>query len=772
MGSASPRAPGNLPAELVGFVGRHSELLDLEQMLTSSRLVTLVGPGGVGKTRLALHIARASQRQFPDGVWFVDISPLRDPELLAPTVAAALQLQDMSTRWAPSVLADQLASKNVLLILDNCEYLNNACAVLVDALLRRCPGLQVLATSRQPLEVAGEQLFVVRPLLVPPSDTELPLTELERCDAVALFINRAKAADPGFAVTEKNARSVIDLCRRLDGLALAIELAAARIRHMSVEQINERLDAHHEILQSGSSSLAPRQRSLRSLIRWSYDLCTPAEQTLWVRLTVFMGSFSAGAAEVVCSDDKLRRDEIMDILTGLVDKSIVSIERSSGATRYRMLETIRAFGQNRLTSAGQVRELRVRHRDFYRDHVVRSYLTWFGPGQVDLLNWITHERENMRAALDFSLGDPAEVAAGAVLGTALGGIAVLTGLVREGRRWIHRALDSLQEISAERARLLWIGGQLALEESAIDEAETMLTDSRAIAEQVGDTQAAAIAAALTGAVYVRRDELPRAMDILGTALAEVSAKDVMARAQLLEQQAVACYRLGDVDKGIALCREAIAISEAHGERWHRSEALWELSLMYWEQGEFEQSDAAARSSLRLHRLFGSRVGTAECFETLSWIASRRGEHERAARLLGAADAIWQATDITRAPQLVRHSERMREATRAALGERRFAETRRRGMRTSIADSIVFALEEKAEVPESTVRAMAQLTEREREVAELIAAGHSNKEIAAALVISHRTVEGHVEHILAKLGFSTRVQIASWLTALRADSAHR
>ncbi|MFF0499906.1 ATP-binding protein [Nocardia aobensis] len=774
MTSANEEWVGRLPAELTTFVGRRPELLDLKQAFSTSRLVTLVGPGGVGKTRLALHAATTARRAFRNGSWFVDISPLRDEELLAPTIAAALNLRDISTRWAPSVLAAQLVGKQLLLILDNCEYLSYACAVMVDALLKECPDLRVLATSRQPLDVAGEQLFVVRPLPTPiPAADGSVAADLDGYDAVTLFVDRARAADPSFALTADNARAVAELCYRVDGLPLAVELAAARIRHLSVQQILDRLDERYGILQSGSRSLAPRQRSLRSLIGWSHELCTPEEQVLWARLTVFSGSFSAEAAEAVCTDDDVPPETFLDTLAGLVDKSIVSIERHGGSrVRYRMLETIRTFGAERLSATdSERRQLRRRHQTFYCARLSRGLESWFGPGQVELMQWIAAERDNIRTAIEFSLGESGAARMGAILGASLGGVGIQIGLVREGRRWTTDLLDAIPEPCAERALLLWIGGWCALQEGELDEAEAMLQDAGSVARHLRDGGTAAIATALLGSVRLTRGDLSGAAQVLESALEGVEPENTMARVLVEIRQGVTKFRLGEVRRGIELCRAAVALCEERDELWHRSEALWELATMYWEVGDIDRADSSARDALRIHRLFGHLVGSAQCFETLAWIACRRRQYERTAQLLGAADAIWQSTEAAQVPRALGHRESTAEAARKALGDRKYGEARRAGTRNSAVSNTAFALGESPATAEGASQSpMIQLTEREREVAELIAEGTSNKDIAATLVISPRTVEGHVEHILAKLGFTSRVQVASWVASVRAGSA--
>ena len=399
MTSQTTAPPGHLPVDLTSFVGRRSEVADTKQALAQSRLVTLIGVGGVGKTRLAVRAATDVRRAYADGVWFVDLSTLNDEELLVSTVATALELQSRSRGWAPAALARHLTERDLLIVLDNCEQVRDACAVLVDTLLRACPSLNELAMSRQALEIIGERLVAVHPLGIPDAgDTPSP-DALEKYDAVVLFTERAQAVAPGFQITEENHEAVATLCRRLDGIPLALELAAARLRVLSPQQIVARLDEHTALLRSGSSVAPERHRSLRSLIDWSYGLCSPEEPTRWARLAVFAGTFDHEAAEEVCAGDDLPQVLVLDLLTGLVDKSILLTEAGVDAVRYRMPETIRAFGREQLAATGEESTLRRRHRD----HFARMYLAheqWFGPRQRELLAGMLLERDNYRAALE------------------------------------------------------------------------------------------------------------------------------------------------------------------------------------------------------------------------------------------------------------------------------------------------------------------------------------------------------------------------------------
>ncbi|MCH5675627.1 ATP-binding protein [Streptomyces gilvus] len=746
------------------FVGRQTALADVKQALSTSRLVTLVGPGGVGKTRLALRAASASQRAFRDGTWFVDISPLRDEELLASTIAYTLELQTRSSRWASAALSRQLANRSMLLVLDNCEHLSYACAVMADLLLKNCPNLRVLTTSRQPLEVAGEHLISVSPLAVPePREIPTSTAALARFDAIALFVDRARAVEPRFRLTEENTAAVAELCIRLDGLPLAVELAAARVRHFSPQQILARLDNDHGLLDSGSRVTALRQRSLRTLIGWSHDLCSPAERLLWARLTVFSGSFSAEAAEAVCSDGDLPRETVLATLTGLVDKSIVATDRGDSEVRYRMLATIRSFGHRQLLAAGEDTTFRRRHRDYFSNAISDQYHNWFGSDQLSLMTFIRAERDNLRAALDFALTQRSDLPRASRVAAALGAETMQTGLMGEGRHWIDRVLAVLEDSDATRPMLLWIDGWCALQQGDLGAAESMLEAARATAHRVGDHHEAALAAAYLGNCRMLRGELRRALDLFEQVRGHLEeGHDPMCRSIVTLRAGATAWRLGDTAQGIALCREAIAISDSHGEQWHKAEALGELSDLLSSEGDLDESAGLAREALRIQLRFRNALGTAQSFETLAWIANRQSEHERAARLLGAADALWEATDAQPYPHLQDRKERCVTETASALGGRAYEEAYRRGRESSREDNAAFALCQPAVRREVGSSPAVQLTKRERQIAELLSTGASNKEIAAALVISPRTVEGHVVHILGKLGFTSRVQIAAWV----------
>jgi len=762
MTSTTKGVAGNLPVDLTSFIGRRTEMADIKQALTQSRLVTMVGVGGVGKTRLAIHVAAEVRRAFADGAWFVDLSPLQDEDLLVSTVARSLRLQSRSRGWAPAALARHLADRDVLIVLDNCEQLRHACAVLVDALLRACPSLRILATSRQALEIAGEQLIAVQPLATPgPDDAPAPPV-LQKYDAVVLFTERAQAVAPGFRVNDDNHEAVAALCYKLDGIPLALELAAARLRVLSPQQILERLDEHSGVLRSGSAVAPERHRSLRSLIDWSYGLCSTEERTLWARLGVFPGSFDLKAVEDICTGGDVPRESALELLAGLVDKSILLTEPGADPVRYRMPETIRAFGWEQVAAAGQELTLRRRHRDHF-EHIYLPNAAWFGSRQRELLSGMRLERDNYRAALNFCLGEPDEPVSSTVhMVGAVAAETMVRGFLSEGRHWMHRVLDVVDELTPERAQLLWVDGWHALNQGDIAGGEPRLQASRDLAERIGDTRDAAVATVFLGMCAMMRGDVPAAFRLYDDAFGRLQRQHdpqgfVMAATRL----GFASFLLGDAERGVGLCQQAISESDKHGELWHRAEALADLSIILWQQGNTRRATELAVEGLGIQRAFDNAVGTAQFLEVLAWIAAADRQYVRAARLLGAADAVWHAIDASLFPYLLGYRAETEKVTRRGLGVRAFEADYRVGLKSRHGDNVAFALDEPESGVEEDTGLQGVLTRREREIADLVANGLSNKEIATKLVISRRTAEGHVEHILGKLGFTSRAQVAVW-----------
>jgi predicted ATPase len=436
----SERAPHNLPSELSSFVGREKELSEVKRLLADTRLLTLTGSGGCGKTRLALAAATDLLEEFEEGVWMVELAPLADPALVPQAVASTLGVREQPGRSPTETLSDYLSSKQVLLVLDNCEHLIEACAVLAEALLHSCPELRILATSREALGITGEVAWLV-PSLSLPDLRHLPEIEsLPRYESARLFVERTTAVKPTFALTERNATAVAQVCYRLDGIPLAIELAAARAKVLSVEQISERLDDCFRLLAAGSRTAMPRHRTLHATMDWSHDLLPDEEQTLFRRLSVFAGGFTLEAAESVCAGKDLQRDEVLELLSHLVDKSLVVAWERDGEVRYRLLEMVRQYGREKLDESGEEAEVRRRHAAFFLGLAERVEPELQGPGQVERLDELERENGNLRVVMSWALSKGEAGIAGR-LGWVLWRYWFLHGHQGEGRRWMEVLLE-------------------------------------------------------------------------------------------------------------------------------------------------------------------------------------------------------------------------------------------------------------------------------------------------------------------------------------------
>ncbi|MPY85168.1 MAG: LuxR family transcriptional regulator [Actinophytocola sp.] len=768
--SKSAGRAGNLPAELTSFIGRRHEIAEIKRLLSASRLVTLTGVGGAGKTRLSLRAAADLQRAFSDGVWFVELAALEDQALLSQTIASTLGLHDRTARWPAPALAEYLSDKRLLLVLDNCEHLRNACAVLADTVLHAAPGVHILATSRQALGLTGEHIFQVPTMSMPEPDRHLPADALGQYEAVNLFVDRAVAVRPDFEVTDANADTIVRICQRLDGIPLAIELTAVRLRALDLIDIYDRLEDRFRLLTGGSPGVLPRHQTLRALIDWSNALCSEPESTLWARLSVFSGGFDLAAAEAVCSDAEIPEEDVVGLLAALVDKSIVVAEHTDGRLRYRLLETIRQHGLERLTASGDETAVRERHRDHFVHLVEQAFDHWLSPEQERWLTTLLREHNNLRAAFEFCLIAPDHANTGLRMAGALWFFWIATGLTNEGRRWLERGLEADDQPSRARARALWVGGYLSTIQEDLAAAKPMIAECREHADRLDDAEAAAWAVQLDGMVAMSDGELPTARDALSDGLERHRGSG--SRLGILDTSfylVVVTALLDDLDRAVQLAEDAIALCDSLGERWLRSYMLWDLSLVAWQQDDFGRAAASAMDGLRLAREFSEQWVIAFCFEILAWTAHGERNLPRAARLLGAADRLWRriGAPLFGMRHLVTFHEEQQEQVRRALGAKRFDAEFHGGRTMNADDAIVFALDERELVPEPTsARADESLTRREREVATLIADGLSNKEIATKLVIARRTAEAHVEHILGKLGFSSRSQVAAWVAEQR------
>jgi predicted ATPase/DNA-binding CsgD family transcriptional regulator len=785
--AAGGHVAGNLPAELTSFVGRRDELAKVRRLLAGSHLVTLTGVGGVGKTRLALRAASGMARVFPDGVWLVRLDQLREEALVPQAVAGALGLQDRAGYAPAAWLAEYLAGRRLLLVLDNCEHLVDAVAKLADELLAAAPDLRVLATSREALNIDGETVLPVPPLAAPDPGQQLTVAELELFPAVALFTQRAGQVVPGFAVTEANQAAVARICGRLEGLPLALELAAAQTRVLSPEQIDARLSDRLGLLTRGSRARPARQQTLRASIEWSHELCTEAERLLWARLSVFADGFELDAVEEVCADQRLTADQMLALLAALADKSILDTGHSAGVVRYRLPETLREYGQARLQQDGEYTTLRRRHRDWHQQLAARADTSWLSPQGPEHVARLFREHANVRAAQDFCQAEPGEAEAGLRIAVHVWFYYYYGagGHISEGRYRLGQALARVPEPTVWRARGLLAASDMAANNGDHATARELLEQGTGLARQLDDPAARAFAAWVAGNASMSAGDLPQAIAHFEDGLAVVPAVGVPGRQRvhLLLLLAGAAGLTGDEEHAAACHREVAALTEAAGEflrRRYSAYSLWALGLAVWRRGDLDRATALEQESLRLREIAYDPIGSALTVEALAAVAGSGRRFERAAVLLGAAAGLRRSTGTTLDgfQPMATHKRDCEHQARQALGEQAFRAAYDRGLLLPSGDILAFALQQPEQPPKQPParppdkpRAPAgdgPLTPREQEVARLVAGGRSNKQIAAELVISQRTAEGHVERILAKLGFTSRAQLAAWVAAAQPD----
>ncbi|MGP3965488.1 ATP-binding protein [Nonomuraea sp. 3N208] len=663
---------GSLPVADSSFVGRRREITQVSRALSRARMVTLTGVGGVGKTRLALEVAARCERVFRDGVWAVDLAGLRDGTLVARTVADTLGIPDRSGRPPEEQLVGYLADRRLLIVLDNCEHLCHACALFAETMLRSVPGLRILATSRQILGIAGEHVLTVPPLSVPDPDRLPPTAALMRRESVRLLVDRATNGTPGFSVTRENRRAVAAVCTRLEGIPLAIELAAARLTSLPIEQVAGRLDDRLALLTSERAAALPRQQTLRGTIDWSHALCTPQERLLWARLSVFAGGFDLDAAESVCVDGEVGREEILDLLDALVKQSIIMRVDGEGSVRYRMLETIRDYGRERLAEQGEMDQLSSRHRDHFLGLAERMNAGWSGPGQVAALARLRTDHDNLRAALEWCMRDPDGPGPALALTAALRYHWCVGGYVTEGRWWLERALALSGEAGPARTTALWVAAWTAVNLGDHHAVARYLGECERLAEQQHDEVSKAYARTMRGVDAMYRGRVREAIGHLQEATA-AHQRLGEANGTLLSMVVQArCYsNVGDTDRCKALTERTLALSDELGERCWHAYALWSYGVEAWAEGDTERADDLARRGLSIQWEFNDAVGASLTIELLAWIAESRSEHVRAARLMAAAGVIWRsigASAAFRSPQTSELHDRCVRTVRHVLGQ--------------------------------------------------------------------------------------------------------
>ena len=761
-----------MPAEITSFVDRRTEVIEVRRLLVDARLVTLTGAAGVGKTRLALRAAAGVGRDLRDGAWLVELAEISDPTLVSLAVVQALGVHDPLGRPPLDLLIEFFRTRQALLVLDNCEHLVDACAELTNVLLREIDTARVLVTSREVLATAGEHVFRVPPLAVPDSRVPRGRTTFS---AVALFAERAGAAVPTFALTGENEDAVTAVCRRLDGLPLAIELAAIRLRTLSLEQILRRLDDRFAVLDTSRRHATPHLRTLRAAVEWSFDLCTPPEQMVWARLSVFAGSFALDAAEGICAGGDVDREAMVGILDGLVAKSIVQVREEDGQVRFRLLETLREYGQRRLRESGAETRQRRRHADWYLALAEHGEREWFGPQELSWLGRMHAEHANLRAALDFCFADAGDVRTGVRLATSLWFYWANSGPLTEAAYWLDRALTLDPEPSALRAKALWVDGYVAVRRTDYGRAADILARARAMAAEfderrleawiVGRQQSMAMLVSDHERAVALGDETLRLFEEAGDSggAGAAIAYCATASAQMFRNDAAAA---------IAASERAIAICRACGERWVQCHAVNNLARVAWMGGEPDLAVEHARAALRLRRRGPLPLSLLPTLELLAWATEAAGQYGRAATLLGAVREVRRLYEVSVAasapPELFADPSReAEERTREALGQRAFAHAFQRGVHMPVDEVVAYAL---GETPKPSRQPSGpRVTPRERQVARLVAEGLSNRQIAARLSISERTAESHIDHLLSKLDFASRSEIAAWAAAQDEDN---
>ena len=749
----------NLPIQLTHFVGREHDVAQIRHLLESERLLTLTGTGGIGKTRLAVEVADLLRDEFRDGVWLIDLAPLAEPALVAHAVAGTVGVRVETEVSIQAALLEFLRSRRLLLVIDNCEHLVDACALLAEALLTTCPEVAILATSREPLHIAGETTWRVATLPEP--------------EAVRLFADRAMAAS-GLDVNPGNRPGVTRVCQRVDGIPLAIELAAARTGVLSVEQIATRLDNRFRLLVSGGRTAPPRQQTLRATLDWSYELLPESERLLLDRLSVFAGGWTLEAAERIGTASDAPGDDVFERLARLVDKSLVQAEPGpAGHLRYRLLESVREYAAERLSGSGEAQRAQRQHCAYYSALAAQAEtrVLW-GANGLDWLVRLDREHANLRAALGWSLSDEGEPVAGLYLVGHLGHYWYTRGDRGEGHTWLTRALARAaaptEDTDPEEARawawaMMWAGG-LAHGRTDYDQATHIVHQAQRVFERLEDRRGIGWCLHFLGHIARARSELPQAAELLGGAITAFhDADDEVSVILPLAALGFTVCLLGDHQRATELCDQAVSVARHTGASGRLTIALIYQGQVASILGRTEQAGAAFQEGLKLSREWDSAWGLAECLEGLAVVAGGQSQPERAARLLGAASRLREAIGAPVHPVDRADHERAVQASQAALGETAYAAAWADGQGMSV-DQVIEYAESTGAAPLAPIdEQLAQLTAREREVAMLIARGLSNRQIAETLVIAERTVTNHVEHIFDKLGFRSRAQVATWVT---------
>jgi non-specific serine/threonine protein kinase len=739
-------APHNLPVPVTSLVGREAAMRQIEHLLATTRLLTLTGIGGCGKTRLALEVGRMLLDHYPDGVWLVELGPLADPALVTARVATAVGVREMAEQPLSTTLSSVLRQRHILLVLDNCEHLLDACAQLIDGLLRTCPDVRVLATSREPVGISGEVAWRVPSFELPSAEPSATLEQLAKNAAVQLFVQRATAARPQFSLTQRNAPAVVQVCRRLDGIPLALELAAARIEALTAEQIAQRLDHRFRLLMGGSRTALPRQQTLGAALDWSYDLLDKHERLLFERVAVFTGGWTLEAAEAVCSGRGLHNDDILDVLAKLTRKSlVVADETSNGAERYSLLETVRDYARQKLALRGSalIAVLRERHAGFYTtmiEQLLPDTLAgrWSAdtPGwSVDTARHVDFEYDNIRSVLSWWIESRRPLPAVRLV-RRLGAYWNVHGLYAEGRRWLLDLLELYEQTDrtdtggspiadrvegsavGDRAFVLDGIGMLAAHRGDYDEALARLAESAAIWRARGDRLMLAqslgwrsMGARLSGNPAQALEQLEESRRLVEQC--EPDSRTISCAAMIQRNLGMITRDLGEYKRAAEHFRECIRLARVTSEDrlgYSLARGLCHLGRTEFLRGDIQQAKLQFRDGLSVMRSEGLAGHTlADC---LDWVAALAGAEHRtheAAVLFGAAEAQWQASGAARYwPERATYAAELADV-QATLAKDEFASAWSEGHAFSRERAIAYAL---VEVGDPTTVHVVESSERE------------------------------------------------------------
>ncbi|MGE3911694.1 MAG: LuxR C-terminal-related transcriptional regulator [Chloroflexota bacterium] len=780
--------PRGLPAPMTSFVGREADLDTIDGLVSSARLLTLTGVGGVGKTRLAHEVATRLGPAFADGVRLVELASLADGALVPSAVAGVLDIREQPGQSLTEQMITALQPRELLLVIDNCEHLSDACAALVASLLRACPRLKVLATSRSPLRLYGEHEYPVHPLALPDLDA-LPAPEVAmHTPAIALFVHRARAARPEFRLDAGSVRDVAQLCHRLDGLPLAIELAAARVKVLAPAEILGRMDSRFRLLVGDARDIAERHLTLNDAIGWSFDLLGPGERALYRRLGIFAGGWTLEAAEEVCTAAvggvSLDRAEVLDLLVSLVDQSLVVAEQRDGVTRYRFLETVRELSLEQLRDAGEEMPIRHHHARYFanlaeaggREHWGAHQHIWFRRLEVEL--------PNLRAALAYGIevagaDDTADAEGDDELALRLcWGLFRLwdtRGYVSEGRQWLADALAAAPRVTRARIDALNAATSLAGLQLDLPAADHYDREAMAQAETLNYGFGRCLSVLFSAGIAMTRGDMAGAEAALDAA--DTTLWDELDPVHRSICRGIFAYYRGafcQIQQRFPAAQEhleqALALAREAQDQWGQAHSLIQLATLAYFQGNRTGSAALNREALVLQRQLGDRSGIRLSLHGVARSVGAVGDHGRAVRLYGAAAAFGEAFGGTHQLAAWREvDEQTLARAREALGEDDYAAAWSDGQRTTFEEAIALAL-----VPDDNHRTeqptpgnpeiddLSPLSRREREIALMIARGHTNRQIGQALSIAERTAETHARAIRQKLGVKSRTQIASWV----------